>query len=707
MASPPADTVWRRLAAPLAVVLVALTVRVSFQRSAEAYPRLELIRNALDDQVLYDSWAKSIVAGREMDWAGSGHEFAHWAARWPGVFPQDPGFALLLALFYRVFGFAYDGVRALQAAMGAATAWLTWALARRHVGSAAAVPCGLAAALYQPLVFYEATLLREPAATFLCAAALLALAEAARTAARSRAIAAAAAAGVSLGAATLIRSHLALPAAAAAVWLFAETRRRRGVGPAAALTAAAALVVAPVVAVNVARSGGPAFVSSAAPYNLFVGNVHDATGGPSPRYLEVKAQGPPASVDLLAALRDDVASHPGAFLRRLAGKAATLFGAADVPDNLSVPMGAATAAGLRLALVSDLVLVPPALAGIGAALLCGRRHALLPAYVLAYAGSVIPFIVVSRLRLPLLPAMAVLAGLGVERLLAAVRERRRAVAAAIAVGWVALTAAMWPGPPRHRSVDFLMAAAAEARLGELREAAGDVEGALAAYGRAASLNPDHLGAVRSWVRLRSRRPAPALDAHAAALCAEARAAAHAGRHEESLRLLDRAVAIAPGWALPYRYRANVHVLRGDARSALADVERAVALDPGDERERQNLAALRRATLARRPRRTRRHGRVPCRRRTACPIPRVRRFPTACPSGSTAARRRAGSWRPTTPWWRCSATAAAPSSWPWTPATCTCTPTTAGGCATGWRARRWCALTRWSCSGRTGGASGSR
>jgi 4-amino-4-deoxy-L-arabinose transferase-like glycosyltransferase len=343
--SPAAVAVARRLAAPLAVVLLALTVRVSFQRSAEAYPRLELIRNRLDDQVLYDAWAKSILAGTDMDWPATGHEFAYWAPRWPGVFAQDPGYPFLLALFYRAFGFAYDGVRALQAALGTACALLTWALARRHVAGATALFCGLVAALYQPLVFYEATLLREPVATFLVAAALLAATRAERAGSRRRALLAAAGAGLLLGVAILIRSHLALPAAAAGAWLLAVTRRRWGAAAAVGLAAATALAVAPVVALNVVRSGGPAFISSAGPYNLFIGNVHDATGGPSPRYFEVKAQGPPGAVDLLAELLDDAARHRAALVGRQAAKAAALFGTEEVPDNLSVPMGRATSAG--------------------------------------------------------------------------------------------------------------------------------------------------------------------------------------------------------------------------------------------------------------------------------------------------------------------------------------------------------------------------
>src|SRR6185295_3803472 len=206
MASP------RKALAPLLVALCALGARGAFQVHLEAYPKLELIRNALDDQVLYDSWAKHILAGRPMDWADTGHEFAYWAARAPGVFPQDPLYSYALAAYYRTFGFAYDGVRALQALLGVGTALLVWWLAARLMAPGAALAAGLCAALYRPLVFYEATFLREPLATFLVAGGLACVqAAGAPAASRRRALALAAAGGALFGLAVLTRSHLALP----------------------------------------------------------------------------------------------------------------------------------------------------------------------------------------------------------------------------------------------------------------------------------------------------------------------------------------------------------------------------------------------------------------------------------------------------------------------------------------------------------------
>jgi tetratricopeptide (TPR) repeat protein len=590
---PPARAAWRRTA-PLAVVVAgcAALVRVAFQSGIEAYPKLELIRNRLDDQVLYDAWAKAVLHRVPMDWAASGHEFVYWAARAPGVLPQDPLYAYLLAGFYGTVGFAYDGWRALQAVLGVATAVLVFVLARHHVRTPVALVCGVLAGLYQPLVFYEATFLREPLATFLVAVALVSASAAAASEGRRRASGWAAAAGLALGLAVLLRSHLVLLAASLALWLWWTTRQRVGRRLALLLVASVAILVVPVVARNSIHAGRPAWVSSSGPYNLFIGNVHDAAGtGPSAEYARVKAAGP--QVDLVRALAADVRAHPRAFVRRQLTKTADLVGAREVPDNLSLQMGRKCSPLLALAVVDDRWLMPLALLGAAVGLAAWRRHTLLYAGLLAYAASVVPFIVVSRLRLPMLPLLAVLAGLALDAAwrLAERRQGWRLAGLVIAAG--GLVAAWHPGPARLRPVDYQMAAAAYDRRGQLREAAGDLPAAFRAYARAVALNPDHGDALAGALRVRPAVPPRAVPPRAAELCEEARQAAARERFDAALELLHEAARLAPDWWLPAQYMANVEAMRGRLPEALPHLERAVALAPGQRMLRDNLRAVRR------------------------------------------------------------------------------------------------------------------
>ena len=49
-----------RLVVPLAIGMVGLAVRVAFLSGIQAYPKFELIRNSLDDQVFFHTWALGI-----------------------------------------------------------------------------------------------------------------------------------------------------------------------------------------------------------------------------------------------------------------------------------------------------------------------------------------------------------------------------------------------------------------------------------------------------------------------------------------------------------------------------------------------------------------------------------------------------------------------------------------------------------------------
>ena len=113
------------------VIVLALAIRLFYLTGIEAYPKFELIKNRLDDQVVFDAWAKSVVRGEVFDYRTTGHEFAHWVAADPGVYPQAPLYPFLVSVFYAVFGFEYDGWRLAQMTLGALACGLLFWLARR------------------------------------------------------------------------------------------------------------------------------------------------------------------------------------------------------------------------------------------------------------------------------------------------------------------------------------------------------------------------------------------------------------------------------------------------------------------------------------------------------------------------------------------------------------------------------------------------
>ncbi len=582
------------------IFLLALCVRLYYLAGIEAYPRFEHIKNRLDDQVVFDRWAKSIVAGERFDYATSGHEFAYWAAQSPGVYPQAPLYPFFVATCYRLFGFRYDLVRATQMLLGAASCALLYLLARRFLSRPTAALCGLAAAFYGPFVFYEGTLLRAGLFTFVAVAGLLLLMLAAEASPR-RLSWLSSAAGLALSAGVLLRPNYLLVAIMAAGWLY---RMRAGERPRARrslawLAAAVVIPLLPVVAVNSARGGSPAFLSSNGPYILFVGNVHDAPGttaGTSPYYRQVKASAPAGEVDLVREVLTDVSRHPGAFLRLQVKKAVYFFSAMEIPNNLSYAMARETNPRLAFAGLELYLLLPLALVGLAVSLRRPQRYLLLYLFGFGYWAATVAFYVLSRLRQPVVPVLLIFAGVALEAWWRALGAGRWRLAGGSAIAVLVATVGLKPAPAVHRNADYQMAAAAYVSVAEELERAGSGERARRSYARGLALNPDYREALERLAVLDAGRFSPP-GPEVRAMCEQARAAAEVGETSVALKLLERAAELAPGSALPYRYLSNVHYLAGDSRRAMRALEAAVEREPLHELDRRNLKRLRRSVAS--------------------------------------------------------------------------------------------------------------
>ncbi len=599
----------KKTIAPFLIFAFALGVRLYYLDGIEAYPRFEYIRNRLDDQVVFDQWAKSIAAGERYDYATSGHEFAYWAAQKPGVYPQAPLYPFFVAACYQLFGFRYDLVRVVQMFLGAVACALVYLLARRFVRGPTAALCGVAAGCYGPFVFYEGTFMRAGMFTFVALAGLVMLCLAAEAVAPRRVRLLSLAAGLVLSAGVLLRPNYLLVAVLAAGWLF-RTRLRSGEASSqtiqpggrrlasqslALLVAGVAIPLLPIVAVNSIRGGSPAFLSSNGPYILFIGNVHDAPGitaGISPYYREVKASAPAGEVDLVREVLADVARHPAAFLKLQARKAMHFFSVAEIPNNLSYAMARELNPRLAVPWLALHLLLPLAIAGVGLSLVRPRRYLLLYLFAGGYWAGTVAFYVLSRLRQPVVPVLLIFAAVALEAWWRAVTERRWSVAIAAASVVIAVTVWLKPGPPVHRTADYEMAAAAHFSLAEELKHGGRVADSRHHYARALALNPDHVDAlgrlaVAGGGQL-SLPPGPEI----LALCEQARRAADTGKLDQAVRLLERACELAPRSALPRRYLSNVHYLAGDPRRAMHALEVAVTLEPRHELDRANLKRLR-------------------------------------------------------------------------------------------------------------------
>ncbi|MEE8523860.1 MAG: glycosyltransferase family 39 protein, partial [Thermoanaerobaculia bacterium] len=524
------------------------------------------------------------------DYSASGHNFATWAALDPGVYPQAPLYPFFVAALYEVLGFRYDAVRAVQMVLGAAACVLVTLLARRFLQPWTAVACGLGLAFFGPQVFYEGTFLRAGVFTFVAVAGLYLLVRASEPATARGGDGWALAAGVALSAGVLLRPNYSLFAVLALAWLY-RTRSRRALAVAAA---GLLLPLLPVIAANSVRSGGPRFLSSNGAYIFFIGNVHDAPGttaGISPSYRRLVASRPLEEIDLMGEALRDIRRHPGAFLRLQLRKAVYFFAPVEIPNNLSYAMARETNPRLAAGFVQFYPLLPLAFAGILVSLRRPRRHILLYFFLGGYWASTVAFYVLSRLRQPVVLVLLIFAGVALEAWWGTLRRGRRGPAAVTAAAVILTTVLLRPGPAVHRPADYQMAAGAHFSLARELESDESPTAARYHYARTVALNPDFGEAVAELVRL-GYRPAPP-GPEIQALCEEARSAMDEDRYDRALRLLERAIDLAPEAALPYHYLSNLAYLAGEPRRALAAMEKAVERDPYNDVLRLNLKRLRR------------------------------------------------------------------------------------------------------------------
>lgn len=155
---------WR---APLAVFLVALTVRVAYVHSIRT---LGFFKWPLSDARVYVEAARDIAAG---DWAA------------PATFMHAPSYAYLLTILRLIAGEGLLAPRLAQAVLGAAACGLAALLGRQLFGGATGLLAGLMLAVYPPAIFFDGLIQKTSLEILLSAAALWTLV---RCAGRSRSL---------------------------------------------------------------------------------------------------------------------------------------------------------------------------------------------------------------------------------------------------------------------------------------------------------------------------------------------------------------------------------------------------------------------------------------------------------------------------------------------------------------------------------------
>ncbi|KPK98475.1 MAG: hypothetical protein AMK75_06965 [Planctomycetes bacterium SM23_65] len=469
----------------LAVAALAALVRVVYLVQLRDTP---FPHHLIMDAAGYEVWAREIAAG---NWLGN------------TVFYQEPLYPYILAVIHTLFGGGLSAVYVMQAVAGVANCVLVAILAARVVESRwAGLLAGVILALYGPMVFYEAQVLKVVWAVLL----LLVLVHVLISAWETRRLWRWFVAGLLLALLGLVRGNALLYVPFVLLWVVMVGWRWKRAGLAAAIASLLVGVAVPLATVcmrNYAVGGEPVLSSSHVGFNFYIGN-HDGADG-TYRYIRGVREDPVHEGEdarILASRRVGrdltlaeassywfseatkfIADRPGAWLVLEIRKLGRFLNAEEVQDTWSPGFLAEHAWTLRLAFITYGMLAPAALVGIVILFLRGPRAYLVNLLVLATALSVIIFYVFGRYRMPVVPLFAVLASGAIVTFVNWIREGEYLRPLAAILGAVLATLVVLLNISSETT-------AAWYRAGEYHnfalvcEQAGEVEKAKAAYNRA-------------------------------------------------------------------------------------------------------------------------------------------------------------------------------------------------------------------------------
>lgn len=433
--------VGRRKAVLGGLILGWLLIRVFMFNEAANGPLYRMYEWKESDSAFFDEWARTLAAG---DWLnrqplhpyhGWHREFADYFFKqhpeklsairfadpnqgrgsepgkilwdkWYGGnrFHQEPLYAYLLAILYRLTGEGVYWMLFLQSLLGICSGILLWDIARRHFGETVAGLTGLLYLFCGPVLFQEILLLRSSWSVFFALAAIWTLDRAlSRQTGKAFLLH-----GLTLGLAVLLQAvYLLLLPGALAMYV---NRVRNFSGPVlrntACLLLGFALVLSPLIFRNKAV-GAPLFsVSSVGPVTFVVANVYatKTVSGWQPeasRCAEIMEQHGGSFVPAaMAALQ----THPsaGSYLALLGNKLGRALNGTEWPNNENFYFYKSMVPALQVAFLNAHWIIWCAVAGLFFAAFQRKKIPALYLAVFLQVAVLLGFYVLGRFRTPLL-----------------------------------------------------------------------------------------------------------------------------------------------------------------------------------------------------------------------------------------------------------------------------------------------------------------
>ena len=442
-AKPEADFHWTA-----AIFLIAFILRLFYLIQIGSIPLFDYLAG---DGRTYDEWAQRIAAG---DWLGQ------------GVFYQTPLYPYFLGVLQLIFGHNLWLIRFVQILLGSFSCALIYLVGRKLFSRPAGIAAGFLLACYAPAIFFEALIEKSILDLFLVSLLLFLLVGAMARRGWTQWLAA----GAVLGLLGLSRENALVLAAVVPLWIFiyfsdqAVQTRARWAG---LFFAGLLLVLVPVGLRNLIVGGEFKLTTSQFGPNFFIGNNPEADGtygsvnkvigepqleGTDAARLAERASGKRLSSGAvsdywLKKSWDYIRAEPTQWFRLLAKKWLMVWNAREVEDSDDFYIYRQWSWLLTfLSWITHFGVLAP-LAAAGAWLTCHewRRLWLLYAMIVSFALSVAVFYVFGRYRFPLVPLLALFAGVALVGLPALSRARAwRAQFAVFSVLLVSAAFVNWP-----------------------------------------------------------------------------------------------------------------------------------------------------------------------------------------------------------------------------------------------------------------------
>ena len=548
-----------------AIFAIALVLRFIHLWQIEAIP---LFYHLAGDGRTYDEWAQRIAAG---DWLGS------------GVFYQAPLYPYLLAVWQFVFGHNLWLIRFFQIVLGALSCGVILLVGTRLFSRSAGIAAGLVLAIYAPAIFFDGLIEKTILDLTLLCLLLCLLVDVGRIHDLMKWLGV----GALLGLLGLSRENALILAPILALWiLFGFPRqplamRARWLG---CLLAGLLCVLGPVGIRNLSVGGEFKLTTSQLGPNFFIGNnpVADGTYGSVRKLIkEVQLEGADAqrlaerasgrrltagevSSYWLRQSIEYIQAQPRQWLSLLGRKWLLVWHGREIEDSDDFYIYRQFS--LILAILGWVahfgVLAPLAAAGMFFTWREWRRLWVLHAMVLALAGSVAMFYVFGRYRYPLVPLLALFAGLAIVEFIRLLRQKNwtQAVKASVVLA-IAAALVNWPLGGAGGA-----GAAGYNNLANAYSKQGNVDAAIIAASRAVEIQPDYGVAHYNLGNLYMQQ----------------------GKLEIARRHFEAALRLLPNYAEAHSNYGQLSAERGDLVTGIERFQRAIALNPSVSRAHFNL-----------------------------------------------------------------------------------------------------------------------